>query len=382
MKIIFMTKTGFVKQHLQDMYIEAVSSQHDVETWDLSAIYKRNDELSNRVEATRTLKTFDELDAALAEIQGRALIITNIMFYSLKRLYPYIRKHNIEIAAIFKEGLFSYLNEISPYNLDPSNGIVDVFKMMVKRFSWIRIPYNKIVNGPAKYDYLFATNNFYPEYTRKFIKIHYVKYDEYLAYRGAAPIIDGPYALFLDSAATTHPTYKYTSRRSLNAERYIQLMNQFFDYIEAQTGLKVVIAAHPKADYTEQTFNGRPIILYKTPALIENCSFAFGHFTTAFINAILARKPVGFPYYDEMLKCGQKFITIGGIELGRLLNAPVIDLENLKPFEVKVDEQAYDRFINHFVLDTDHMDLSTEEILLNFLKQYEASGREAPRATA
>ncbi len=376
MKVIFLTKTGFVRQHLQDMYIEAVRGLFEVELWDLSAIYKRNDDLPNRLESDKILHSFAEFDLALAAIQGQALIVTNIMFYSLKRIYPFIKKHHLEVAAIFKEGLFSYLNENSWHNLNPRNGgLVDVLKILVKRLAWIRIPYNRLVNGPARYDYLFATNNFYPEYTKQFIKIHYVKYDEYLVYRGVTAPIEGPYALFLDSAATTHPTYKYTSRRSLDGERYIRLLNEFFDFLEAQSGLKVVIAAHPKAGYTAETFQGRPILLGQTPALIENCSFAFGHFTTAFINAILARKPVGFLYYKEMLQCGQKFITIGGMELGKLLKAPVIDLEKLKPFPIVVNSPAYDQFIATFVLDSQHPDLTTEEIFLDFLKTYAAKGQ-------
>lgn len=375
MKVIFLTKTGFVRQHLQDMYIEAVRGLFEVELWDLSAIYKRNDELPNRLASDKVLSSFAELDQALGEIAGQALIVTNIMFYSLKRIYPYIKKHHLEVAAIFKEGLFSYLNEISWYNLNPRNGgLIDVFKILVKRLSWIRIPYNRIVNGSARYDYLFATNNFYPEYARQFIKVHYVKYDEYLAFRGAPSVLAGPYALFLDSAATTHPTYKYTSRSNLDGDRYIRLMNEFFDFLEAQSGLPVVIAAHPKAGYTEETFNGRPIILGQTPALIEHCSFAFGHFTTAFINAILANKPVGFLYYREMLRCGQKFITIGGMELGKLLQAPVINLEKLKPFPIEVNAPAYDQFINTFVLDAQHPDQTTEEIFLDFLQTYAAKG--------
>ena len=374
MKVIFLTKTGFVKQHLQDMYIEAVGREHAVETWDLSAIYNRNDQLSNRVEATRVLKSFAEFDAALGEQTGKTFLITNIMFYSLKRLYPYIKKHNLEIAAIFKEGLFSWLNEISPYNQDPRNGgWLDVAKILVKRLPWIRVPYNKIVNGKAQYDYLFATTNFYPEYARRFIKIHYVKYDEFLAFQGVDPVagIEGPYAVFLDSAATTHPTYQYTSRRALNGPRYIELMNRLFDDIESRTGLSVVIAAHPKAEYAPETFNNRPIIFYQTPALIEHCSLAFGHFTTAFINAILAKKPVAFPYYREMLRCGQKYITIAGMELGRLLNAPVVDLEHLKPFPVAVDNQAYDRFLERFIIDADHPHENTETLILDFLHDYE-----------
>ena len=374
MKVIFLTKTGFVKQHLQDMYIEAVGREHAVETWDLSAIYNRNDQLSNRVEATRVLKTFAEFDEALGQLSGKCLLITNIMFYSLKRLYPYIKKHNLEIAAIFKEGLFSWLNEISPYNLDPRNGgVLDVVKILVKRLAWIRVPYNKLVNGPAKYDYLFATTNFYPEYARHFIKIHYVKYDEFLAFQGVAPVagVATPYAVFLDSAATTHPTYQYTSRRALNGPRYIELMNRFFDDLEARTGLKVVIAAHPKAEYSPETFNHRPIIFYQTPALIEHCSLAFGHFTTAFINAILAKKPVAFPYYREMLRCGQKYITIAGMELGRLLNAPVVDLEHLKPFPVQVDQAAYDRFLERFIIDANRPQENTEKLILDFLRDYE-----------
>lgn len=370
MKIIFMTKTGFVRQHLQDMYIDAARLSFDVELWDLSALYKRHDELSNRLESDKVLNTFNELDQALGEIKGRTLIVTNIMFYSLKRIYPYIKKYNLEVAAIFKEGLFSYLNEISWHNLNPANGLVDVVKILVKRLAWIRIPYNRIVNGQAKYDYLFATNNFYPEYTKKFIKTHYVKYDEYMAFRGAKPVVEYPYALFLDSAATTHPTYKYTNRPNLDADRYLCLMNGFFDFLEGQSGLKVVIAAHPKAGYSAETFNGRPVILGQTPALIENCAFAFGHFTTAFINAILAHKPVGFLYYREMLKCGQKFITIGGMELGKMLQAPVIDLEKLKPFPIKANQQAYNQFVDSFVLDANHPEQTTEQIFLEFLKSY------------
>ena len=47
-------------------------------------------------------------------------------------------------------------------------------------------------------------------------------------------------------------------------------MRRYFDYLEEKYGMPVVIAAHPKSDYSGGEFGNRSIIKYKTDDLVFN----------------------------------------------------------------------------------------------------------------
>ena len=374
MNIIIMTCIPMIQQHLTDLYVESIAKSHPVLLWDLSGLYNRDEQVSHRVENCQKIKSLEELDQELSRVTKPALIITNIMFYSLKRIYATVKKHEIPIANITKEGLAYHLFESNWRSLDIRYGFMDAAKTLARKIGLIRRTINWVVNGPVKYDYLLANGNFYPEYTRHFVKIHHVKYDEYLQSRNLPPLLDGPYAVFLDTAATTHPFYglkRHANKRKVDAMGYIDRLNRFFDQVEKEHNLPVIIAAHPKAEYDKETFNGRPIIKYKTGQLIEHSSLVLSHYSTSVINAILSEKPLVFLWYPEMLYSMQKYMAIGAIEYAKRLKAPNINLDQPQSFQLLVDVKAYRNFSETFLINKKTLNQSNSELLIRFIDQLE-----------
>jgi len=370
-KIIFVTRISFIKQHLTDLYVQSIAKAFEFELWDLSRLYNRTEVVSDAVEGSRVFESLTEFDQALADLHGDALIITNIMFNHLKKVYPVIKRHGLDLVNITKEGLTSHLFYRGFQSLAASESLKEVAKYFLNNVGILRRLFNRLTNGQARYDYLLATNNFFPEYARHFVKIHHVKYDEYLQNRGCEPVSEKPYALFLDSGATSHPMFNRTKDQNLNAQDYQDQLSRLFDWVESTYNLKVIISAHPKSEFPEGAFGSRPIIKYKTPELIEHCSLVLSHYSTSVINAILARKPLVFITSKAMMHSAQKYIAIGGLEFARELRSPVIDLGNIKAFSMAIDEGSYDRFIDRYVIDHQARDLSNEQIILDFLQRYE-----------
>lgn len=377
MNIIIMTCIPMIQQHLTDLYVESIAKSHLVLFWDLSDLYNRDEQVSHRVENCLRIQSLEELDQELSRVTKPALIITNIMYYSLKRIYATVKKHQIPIANITKEGLAYHLFESNWRSLDFRYGFMDAAKTLARKIGPIRRTINWCVNGSVKYDYLLANGNFYPEYTRHFVKIHHVKYDEYLQSKSLPPLLDGPYAVFLDTAATTHPFYnlkRHAGKRKVDTQGYIDRLNRFFDQVEKEHNLPVIIAAHPKADYDEKTFNGRPIIKYKTGQLIEHSSLVLSHYSTSVINAILSEKPLVFLWYPEMLYSMQKYMAIGAIEYAKRLKAPNLNLDQPESFELHVDAKAYRDFVESLLINKETLNQSNSELLIHFIDQIEIKG--------
>ncbi len=117
--------------------------------------------------------------------------------------------------------------------------------------------------------------------------------------------------VFLDEAATHHPDYDVLGIKPVSGERYFPSMRRFFDIIEKETGLKVIIAAHPRSRYEDMpgVFGNREIIKGKTVELVARSSVAVMHSSTSVSFAILFNKPIMVVKTADMVKMGNLNIT-------------------------------------------------------------------------
>ncbi len=373
MKVIFLTYNGFIRQHLTDMYVESIAKNYPIELWDLSPIYQRDKELNDSLENRRLFYSLDEFDSALQSNTEKIIIITNILFYAIRKFYPIIKKYEIDLVTITKEGLTSYLFDRNWLSLKTSLTLKDIAKHLIKNIFPLRWLINRFINRQARFDYLLAANNFFPEYSRHFVKIHHVKYDEFIRAQNSFLPAEKPYAVFLDSGVTTHPMYKNKNLKNIDEHAYINALNKYFDFVEREYAVNVIISAHPKSIFDPSTFNGRPIIQYQTPALIQHCEFVLSHFSTSVVNAILGFKPLLFLTSQAMMKSAQRFVAIGGIEYAKELRSPIVDVDQPQKHELTVDRDAYQKFINRFVINPECSDQTNETIILEFLRDYERS---------
>lgn len=128
--------------------------------------------------------------------------------------------------------------------------------------------------------------------------IHTLDYDLYLKERNretekAASNI----AVFLDEYLPFHSDYIHQNiLPPTSPEEYYPLLCDYFDFLEKEYNLKVVIAAHPRAKYDEHPdfYGGREVIQYRTVELVRNSAFVILHASTAINFAILFNKPCVF----------------------------------------------------------------------------------------
>lgn len=247
-----MSKVQFMSHHVQDMYVNAISKHFSVELWDLSKLYQIKEDTA--LAGVVVIKSLDDLDEKLKGLQKKCkvTVVTNIQPRDLTLIYQTLKANDIIIVGIVKDTIAISLEErgnkrFAKY-FDIRNKILTYFpflRKLVKR--------NRVKN--SKYDYLLAGANYYPSYTNHFLRIHQIKYDEYLHAKKSSNIIGEKYILFLDSSPTTHPMYCNLTN-SLNHSDYMRFMLTYLDKVEKDTGLKVVVSAHPKGHYDKEEWGG------------------------------------------------------------------------------------------------------------------------------
>jgi hypothetical protein len=128
------------------------------------------------------------------------------------------------------------------------------------------------------------------------------------------------YAVYLDQALPNHPDNMALIgvREVMNVQAFYKSLNDFFRRIEAELGLTVIVALHPKAGGAESRrvqFNGRLGVMGKTMDLIRNSSLVIGHHSASISYAVIARKPILVLTNDVIESCATSdFIHARGIK--------------------------------------------------------------------
>lgn len=140
-----------------------------------------------------------------------------------------------------------------------------------------------------------------------------------------------PFILFIDNYFPLHPDFEiFYGVRLDGADKYQKSLCLYFDYLESKYGIPVVIAAHPKANYSADTFEGRDIVKYKTVELVIKASYVIMHASNSISFVLLANKPLLM-----ITTNGYKavpFLYLRLKQLARLVNCQILN----------IDEHAYD----------------------------------------
>ena len=103
--------------------------------------------------------------------------------------------------------------------------------------------------------------------------------------------------VFIDQAFPVHPefrsSYSYLDIQEL-AQEYYQSLRVFFDKVEKETGLKVIIAGHPVANYKGDEYGNREIVYGKTAELVRDANAILAHTSGAVNFPIFYEKPIVF----------------------------------------------------------------------------------------
>lgn len=372
MKILFLSSSPLHKMHIVDMYIEEISRVFEVLVWDISPLFGGIGKTDfPQVPVISDMQVFeDRLDDVLR--QDKVAVITNILIFNLYVVYQQLHKRGIPIISIDKEMMITWMKDNYGRKHPDMVDRREKNKYWIKAIPGLRQIYSYMEYRHVKFDYLLGAYNYFPDASRHFYHIHNLKYDEYLRTKKKDSIMAEKYILFMDAGLAHLPSHQ-GKPNAIDKDDYLQTMNTFFDRIEKKYSLPVVIAAHPKSGYMENDFNGRPIILYKTPELMKYAEFVLAHYSTSLIELVLQKKKVIFLYSEDYMKSDSRTVLETAIEYADMLHATLTDIKKDEDVELRFDDKAYDRFIEKYIIYEKKRNDSNGHLIIEFLQKISES---------
>lgn len=164
----------------------------------------------------------------------------------------------------------------------------------------------------------------------KVVPINFIDYDNYVQIQSNERLVnEGPYAVFLDTNLPYQADLKVCGLPALDPEKYYRSLNRFFELVESEYGLRVLIAAHPKSNYGSDAFDGRVSLRDNTPLLVRDAEFIITQTSASVSYAVLNKKPIIFIYTDDMLKLYQDTLMPQLHELSSYLESPLINIDEV-----------------------------------------------------
>lgn len=268
-----------------------------LEFWDLSQYFHKGMQLVDTVDASFlvVIKNLEELECRL-----NALAIKDTIFivetFNEYRYRAFFRLLSRKRCLMVRMELYATTlkNELSFWGKLKAANIQVIVRAIKFRFENLL---NKIYHRYYQikdYDIYISSGN-RPEID---IHINHPDWENARKLKQTEYIPDNQkHVVFCDEYFPLHPDTLYFNKENVEELNksvipYREAICNFFEIVEREYHLKVIIAAHPKSDYSPDVFGGRAIYKYKTPELIRNCEFVIFHASTSISYAIIFNKPL------------------------------------------------------------------------------------------
>lgn len=342
-KIVFISYLPLTKKTEKDYYLDSLIIRNaEVEFWDLSSFYFSEIKLLDTIDP-EYVKKFSVLTAVesqliKADIEKTVFVVLPSLDGSVIDLFMLLTKYKCELLHITRGML--------PLHFKTHQRIMKALKSI--SFSWLkkRLSYSKAVSLKKKgiikkYDAVFSAGQMgvftlgagadLELKTSTIININSFDYDLSLAERNNEPLIKGQrYCVFLDEYLPFHPDFKMSGIKTINPEKYYNSLNRFFDVIESLHNIKVIIAAHPKAEnYVKvNPFNERSIYYYQTHLLVRDSEFVLAHMSTAVGYAVIYHKPIIFLFSNDIKKISRNHCFPIIKHFAKTLDSVIVNIDN------------------------------------------------------
>lgn len=392
-KIVFLTESKFNKRDFNRFGVNILKRKgFDIEVWDVSKIFNR------RVAKIYSppdffsfsgLKAFEwekELNKAILNLDKRDLIVLFDIYGTRDlRFHKVISKSRANYAVFMGEAMpyfreLKFVQRFRAYFLKVLKlGFFNSIRLLNNRFKSFKIKDIK----PAKFVFAGGRKSLRKNHLvsgeTKIIWAHSLDYDLYLKDK-KNKMKERNIAVFLDEYMPFHPiniTWGYKNG-IVNPNEYFSNLNKFFDKVEKETGLKVVIAAHPRSDYEKHNnfFGKRKWYRGKTMELVKNSKLVIAHSSTSLSYACIFKKPIVI-ITDSILDRSPPectYIEAKAIEFGKR-KIFVNDLKNLRKIdwkqEMKINEQRYKDYMENYIKLSGSPEKSFWEIVAEEIKLME-----------
>lgn len=181
-----------------------------------------------------------------------------------------------------------------------------------------------------------------------------------------------PRIVFLDQFLESHPDREHSVVPFCDPNTYYPNLRRVFDEVEHALRARVVIAAHPRSDYSDRDirFGGREIIAGRTVDLVRDSMLVLTHDSTAIGFAVLFERPVCLITDDGIRK---NYVRRGNAEtLSRLLGKPIHNLDHDSSIDWKgectFDRERYDDYRESYLKSSTSPRVYSWQILADYLR--------------
>lgn len=217
---------------------------------------------------------------------------------------------------------------------------------------------------------------------RMSIPAHNFDYDIYLQLRESTGTAAQRYAVFLDQDYCFHPEFIERDEAVATPERYFPAVRNGLAAIGARLGVKVLVAAHPRATYRQrggECFGSLPIEYGRTAELVKDAAAVICHDSTAIQFAVLFNKPLIFLTTHELQRVyeGRSIIQVAS-ELGkRPINVDSEDLAAVDwQHEMRIDPVKYAAYIRRYIKMNGSPDVPLWDIVIDHIQNAANGGGE------
>lgn len=246
------------------------------------------------------------------------------------------------------------------------NGISLANPILLKRIFtglFIRLPKRLLLKRGASFVITNLESKidvYYQRYTAtvntKNLLLHSNVFEEGLKNKERERIVRDKYCLWLDSYIPYHPDNTKINA-SVDPESYYKVLRDFFHHIENLYNIKVVVAAHPKADYDKHpdAYKNFQIIKMETCMLCRDAEFVISTASQSIMYAVLYRKAILFVSQDALTEGGLQSHVIGVHTLAQQFATEVIHLDSYEDDKERLDramnipEEIYDSKIKEWI---------------------------------
>jgi hypothetical protein len=371
--IVLLTESPFTRRDYARFGVKLLNNNNiKVEVWDLTGIIHPGYDVEppDPLELPEILvfREKEEVRKRIYALEKEKTLVINLNSGWLDRLWLFrlLTKHSIRYA-VMALGIIPY------FNVDSTARKKDLFKMLF-RFKpsnlgiYIAAALNKFIRkipfnwfGVAPASFILTSGTFSVHYypfpiddSTEVIWLHAWDYDLYLE-ENKKPVVPGPRktAVFLDAYMPYHPDAVLLNEKNfVIPNNYFRTLGKFFDSVELDRHIRVEIAAHPRADYSDKPgcYGDRALYFGKAAERVRASEFVIAHSSTALNFAILYNKPVIFVYTREMAMGGyalfiENMASWYGKRAYNLDEPCAIDWQD----ELKVDDALYERLRESFI---------------------------------
>jgi hypothetical protein len=388
-RVIFIFLTKFSKRDFQRWGCDIIQKRgYEVEVWDcspwLNPEYSMNYNVPDPFDFTglKVFKTFESTKSAFSEITQKDIIIDP---FQLLLNHDFGKINGAKVVRLFcgeEPTPLKVFYKISTYDKYFKSLYADIKKNPLKIFTKIKkkffmkklLPYNVIILGGTDGDKHIVNCVNYD--STSILRAHALDYDRYLEEetkdesKGNIPKV--PYAVFLDQNWLDHPdqyinglSTKLLVRRP---ELFFPEINNFFKKFSCQSGLDIVIAAHPRSNYNTQNnhYDGNITIRGETVSLVKGAKVVIAHKSISLNFAVLYHKPVILLDSDYNTQFLKNYLDLLETELG----AHQINISHTQSITLKdviVDKVKYRQFKEKFIKEPGTPEKFTGDIICDYL---------------